>query len=947
MDNILRYLRLDEQYRQYLGGLRWAMAEDLLEYDDGRTFAFTEEIALFLEGFGSARQLVHFGFILHLLEMLRGSQRRTVHGHRPFVHDQLERLRRAFEVTGKPLRNAGVLCGLLCRKVPRQPDAIDLTQLLLRLRNQAWPIRHLLAHYHDQLPSPDFPPLGPRKLETDVCEAIQSLTDEELHSWLRHGHVPLREVGEETARQLALPEARTLTEIMDQVLERTRLAGTRPFVAQMLSALTLPPRRLAREEIPVGGYADVTTHGQVEQILPSQFALDDLEFVRRFAERELLYFRREEPNQRTSQELVVVLDQGVRTWGAARMLLSAAVAALARQAERRRMPFLLTATSAQGKWLDPVESGTEALGALLEASDLTAHPGLALEWVLEQPCTGARDVVLLTHPRSMKEEDLRAAMLRLPPEARLFTLSVDGHGAAALDQIKHGAACEIRRFQVDLNPPSSGPQPSPAKPRDPHKPWSGDIEPIPFPFRFGPSARIPPHLFQFDFAGDWLLAGSGGMLYAWKTDGSDMEVLPRGMFGSDLLKNPQAILGVAGGFVVAGTLQGQLKAVHYDFVWRVATAHSLGEAMSGEWEFDYLRERHAVVARNVGGRARYALDLSSGNCYPYQQFIASWSEGLPREAGECSGSRPGRVRVLNSARGERRASRPVGDEDSATVPGLYMDPRSGRFVLEKPEGKWRSFLPRADGQPLLQGFEADAAECRGDTLAVLFSVRGQFGRGRERLCVFDLKQEKLLTEFPMAGCGEGFTLSEDGEILCRKVSPSRLEIHPLFGQPGKPFLTRKVQFSAVDLYLTDSCCVVQSGNTDMHVLKWQQHKLELSRMKYTSGMIGRILDIDLSSTRSAPIKPSSSRTSTYDSDRFIKAADGPMVILIDCFGQLAFCDHRHKLICMAIALPHELALWMPDGTCYGSASLTGKPPTPGALEKIGRALWQASRGDRG
>jgi len=35
----------------------------LLEDDDGRTFAFTEEIALFLEGFGSARQLVHFGFI--------------------------------------------------------------------------------------------------------------------------------------------------------------------------------------------------------------------------------------------------------------------------------------------------------------------------------------------------------------------------------------------------------------------------------------------------------------------------------------------------------------------------------------------------------------------------------------------------------------------------------------------------------------------------------------------------------------------------------------------------------------------------------------------------------------------------------------------------------------------------------------------------------------------
>src|SRR5207253_6964181 len=139
-------------------------------------------------------------------------------------------------------------------------------------------------------------------------------------------------------------------------------------------------RRLAREEIPVGGYADVATHGQVEQILPSQFALDDLEFVRRYAERELLYFRREEPNQRTKQEMVVVLDQGVRTWGEVRLLLSAAVMALARQADRRRIPFLLRCTSMAGGWIDPIQANAEAVAEVLEASDLSPHPGYAPEW---------------------------------------------------------------------------------------------------------------------------------------------------------------------------------------------------------------------------------------------------------------------------------------------------------------------------------------------------------------------------------------------------------------------------------------------------------------------------------------------------------------------------------------------------------------------------------------
>src|SRR5439155_247562 len=79
------------------------------------------------------------------------------------------------------------------------------------------------------------------------------------------------------------------------------------FVAQLVSALALPPRRLVRPELPLGGYADVATRGQPEHLLPSQFALDDLEFIRRYAENELLYFRREEPHARTQEELIVLL----------------------------------------------------------------------------------------------------------------------------------------------------------------------------------------------------------------------------------------------------------------------------------------------------------------------------------------------------------------------------------------------------------------------------------------------------------------------------------------------------------------------------------------------------------------------------------------------------------------------------------------------------------------
>src|SRR5262249_2418915 len=149
-------------------------------------------------------------------------------------------------------------------------------------------------------------------------------------------------------------------------------------------ALTLPPRQLTHQHLPTGGYADVTTRGHPEQVLPSQLAVDEIEFLRRFAHNELLYFRREDPHARLREELVILVDQGVRTWGVVRLVLSAAFFAFGKLAQRRNVPFQVATTGSDGRLTDPLEATDATLGALLEASDLSPHPGLALEGVLEE-----------------------------------------------------------------------------------------------------------------------------------------------------------------------------------------------------------------------------------------------------------------------------------------------------------------------------------------------------------------------------------------------------------------------------------------------------------------------------------------------------------------------------------------------------------------------------------
>ncbi len=71
------YLQLPLRYCRWLGEMRWTPDREAIEYMADNpaivlTFAMSGEIALFLEGFhaGGARP-IHFGFILHLLHLLR------------------------------------------------------------------------------------------------------------------------------------------------------------------------------------------------------------------------------------------------------------------------------------------------------------------------------------------------------------------------------------------------------------------------------------------------------------------------------------------------------------------------------------------------------------------------------------------------------------------------------------------------------------------------------------------------------------------------------------------------------------------------------------------------------------------------------------------------------------------------------------------------------------
>ena len=592
MKRVSDYLRIPEDFVRDIGGVKWSIGGETLDHvHDGSTLAFGKEVILFLEGFSLQRPLIHFGCVVLLLD--------AVLKERPAGTTDWMRLGALFRKSRKIHRNAGAFCAVLCDGVPAVPDpptAQEMWQEVAARVSHAGP---------DNRSRAQLPPLAPAEFRAIVGRALARYSDEEVEHWLRHGTGPLKTAGDEIARALLATKPPSLEGILAELARRPRLAGAVPFVAQITGALSLPPRRLDQNELPQGGYADVTTRGRPEQILPSQYALDDLEFLRRFAENELLYYRREEPQAPAREELIVLLDQGVRTWGPVRLLLAATLFALGKASAGRKLTFRVAATSSGGVPCDPLNVDRDALAQMLEASDLTAAPGLALERVLEEPATGPRDVVLLTQPRNLVEPDVAAAAPCPTPNTALRRR----RRCARRSGVQRGQTGRAdsaeplpRRSNVEGTAAASGSRTSSRIGRTVDGRRRAGAVPIPLRHRYA-AAAISVRLRRIRR----LAAERLGRRHAARAADRRLahrDAAARGMIDGQSLSKVHAVLGVAGGFVVGGVVMSRVVAAYYDFARRSCRMYLLGSTEKpSPWEWVYFRDLHCIVAYDLWGQS--------------------------------------------------------------------------------------------------------------------------------------------------------------------------------------------------------------------------------------------------------------------------------------------------------------------------------------------------------
>ncbi|MBK8207615.1 MAG: hypothetical protein IPK87_12635 [Planctomycetes bacterium] len=906
------YLLIPHQYMQRVGELHWTGECDAIT-SQHETLALSASLAQFLEGAAGREKPTHFAFALHFLWLLLR---------------QDDALQAAWREAGGNFRNAGALFADLTRALPRAPGDVPVRALASVLRHPAE-----LAELHWLSRAAQTPPLLPTQFEAHLRQMLEAMTPEDIRHWLRHGR------GKVTLRA-PLPEPpppprRTLAGALEEALRRKRLAGVAPFVDRMVSALTLPPRRAARSELPVGGYASVTNRGHPDQILFSEFAGDELEFLRRYAENELLYWQREEPQSQVREDLFVVLDQGVRTWGETRLLLVAAAIAFGKGASRRGVPVQFAATSSEGRPVDPEQ---DALGPLLEASDLSPNPGAALETALSEPTYEARDVILLTHRLSLLEDDVRVAARRAQPGVRLFALGVDEQGHAELCELRRGAPVTLRQFRVTIDEPVA---PVPA---DAEAAWQGPFEAIPMPFRFGIAGTLMA--MALDTQGSTLVtASTNGLLQLWPTDGSMPMHLPRPLHKDEALGNPVAMCGVRGGVAVVYAAS-EFVVAHIDVAARRVKLAALGHRGNPELvSLSYVPQQHCIAVSGFGDvdpwMVVYDLDTGASSIVAAQGRVFE-AQTRARQAEELLLPPSINVAVDRSLSGDALAHAP-------TPPGkgcqfAILNPGRGELAFRGTASVAGPARPMADGKPLLAGATLLEGVAAGGTLAVR-----RARDGHQSVLVFAGSQLKLRAELPTQENAPGLSISDDGNVLAWRGGSAQVSVLKLDAgvKPVAKAMPARIH-SELAIDAGDYWFTVYGGKFT-HLVRWDRDRLEicfLQGKQDVNAFIQRRHDCAALNPRRVHARWGVAGACSYDSKRFRQYAMSPggLTLQTDIYGQLAVLGRDNSLVAMFFIYRGTVAAWLPDGTRYGPSAVTGGPTTPGALQRIGAALQLAVKG---
>lgn len=124
------------------------------------------------------------------------------------------------------------------------------------------------------------------------------------------------------------------SKLISELIQLPQGASLLSLIMRLLPMINLSTKGAGSQNYMLGGYNDIARKGNLHDLLSSELIYPEDEFLRRFIEGELLYYKREAPPQPRHRKIYTIIDVGPYNWGARRLIAIAGVIALSIYAER-------------------------------------------------------------------------------------------------------------------------------------------------------------------------------------------------------------------------------------------------------------------------------------------------------------------------------------------------------------------------------------------------------------------------------------------------------------------------------------------------------------------------------------------------------------------------------------------------------------------------------------
>ncbi|MBT1695896.1 ribosomal protein L7/L12 [Fulvivirgaceae bacterium PWU4] len=198
-------------------------------------------------------------------------------------------------------------------------------------------------------------------------------------------------------------------DVIDELINNQKTFAVGSLVRWLWGGLNIPVHSTLPSQQPLGGISDLTNKGDLDKLLISEFANDDLFFLSRLANNEALYLHREIPPANNHLQRFVLIDASLKNWGTPKAVAFAVMLAIAKhpKTDIACAAFVLGSDNYYPVSVENIDTIIDALqiveGALHAANSLAAF--------LKAHATDRnKEIFFITEPSTLRQPSLLKVM---------------------------------------------------------------------------------------------------------------------------------------------------------------------------------------------------------------------------------------------------------------------------------------------------------------------------------------------------------------------------------------------------------------------------------------------------------------------------------------------------------------------------------------------------------